>query len=149
MNTEIVIAVISSAGVILAGAAQLSIGHYYGKKDKNDARYEELKKAQDEQKEVLAEQAEKVDRMAERDELTNRLLIGFGHFWLVSLTDQISARGCITMKELATLDDMGGPYLEMGGNGYGKTGYSHCKSLPVVSEEEAAEIDKRRAFSCS
>ncbi len=76
-------------------------------------------------------------------------IIGLGHDKLVYLTSQIAQRGCITLKEKSNLDALYEPYSKLGGNGDGKTGYDYCKTLNVVSEERARELDrdiKRHAY---
>lgn len=76
-------------------------------------------------------------------------IIGLGHDKLIYLTGQIAQRGCITLKEKSNLEALYAPYARLGGNGDGKTGYEHCKTLNVVSEERARELDrdlKRHAY---
>jgi hypothetical protein len=55
----------------------------------------------------------------------------------------------ITLKEKSNLQALYIPYAALGGNGDGKTGYDHCMTLDVVSEERALELDrniKRHAY---
>ena len=76
-------------------------------------------------------------------------IIGLGHDKLVYLTGRIAQRGCITLKEKSNLEALYKPYSRLGGNGDGKTGYEHCMTLDVVSEERARELDreiKRHAY---
>jgi hypothetical protein len=76
-------------------------------------------------------------------------IIGLGHDKIVYLTGQIARRGCITLKEKSNHQALYIPYAALGGNGDGKTGYDHCMTLDVVSEEKALELDrniKRHAY---
>jgi hypothetical protein len=70
-------------------------------------------------------------------------IIGLGHDKIVYLTGQIARRGCITLKEKSNLQALYIPYAALGGNGDGKTGYDHCMTLDVVSEERALELDRK------
>ena len=70
-------------------------------------------------------------------------LMGLAHDRLVYLTDKYQRRGAITLKEKATLEAIFKPYHEgLGGNGDGQQGYEFCKSLPVVTDDKALEMDR-------
>lgn len=72
-------------------------------------------------------------------------LMGLAHDRLVTLTDEYQLRGAITLKEKATLEAIFKPYHEgLGGNGDGEQGYKYAMSLPVVTDAQAREMDKRR-----
>lgn len=71
-------------------------------------------------------------------------LMGLAHDRLVRLTDKYQIRGAITLKEKATLDAIYKPYHEgLHGNGDGQAGYEYCMTLPIVTEEQARELDKK------
>ena len=71
-------------------------------------------------------------------------LMGLAHDRLVRLTDKYQLRGAITLKEKATLDAIYKPYHEgLHGNGDGQTGYEYCMTLPVITEEQARELDRK------
>jgi hypothetical protein len=70
-------------------------------------------------------------------------LMGLGHDKIIFLTQQIARRGYITLKEKANLEALYIPYSKLGGNGDGKTGYNHCMSLSVCSDERAVELDRQ------
>jgi seryl-tRNA synthetase len=68
-------------------------------------------------------------------------LNGIAHDKIVYMTDKITERGFITLKERATLDSIYIPYKKMGGNSHAKAGYEHVIELEVVSDEKANELD--------
>ena len=68
-------------------------------------------------------------------------LIGMAHDKIVYMTDKITERGYITLKERATLDSIYQPYKAMGGNSHAKAGYEHVIELEIISDEKAKEID--------
>ena len=73
------------------------------------------------------------------DEIT-----GLAHDKLVCLTDKYQERGAITLKEKATLQAIYQPYHEgLGGNGDGQAGYEFCMKLPIVTNEQAKEMDNK------
>lgn len=69
-------------------------------------------------------------------------LIGLEHDKIIFITDRITRRKYITLKEKATLDALYIPYSKLGGNGDCKVGYNHCINLPVITDEEACKMDK-------
>lgn len=68
-------------------------------------------------------------------------LIGIAHDKIIYMTDKITERGYITLKERATLDSIYQPYRAMGGNSHAKAGYEHVIELDVISDEKAKEMD--------
>ena len=68
-------------------------------------------------------------------------LIGMAHDKIIYMTDKITERGYITLKERATLDSIYIPYKKMGGNSHAKAGYEHVIELEVISDEKANELD--------
>lgn len=71
-------------------------------------------------------------------------LMGLAHDRLVNLTDAYQLRGAITLKEKATLEAIFKPYHEgLGGNGDGAQGYKYAMNLPVVTDTQAREMDKK------
>lgn len=72
------------------------------------------------------------------------MILGIGHDKILYLTDRIMQRGCITMKEKRNLNPLYEPYKRLGGNGDCKIGYDACNALPIVSENEAFEMDCKR-----
>ena len=71
-------------------------------------------------------------------------LMGLAHEKLVTLTDHYQTRGAITLREKATLESIYRPYHEgLGGNGDGTQGYNFCMKLPVVTDMQAIDMDKK------
>lgn len=85
------------------------------------------------------------DRIKERESANttaqSRMLLGLGHDKIIYLTDKFVSRGAITLKEKRNLDFLYKPYADLGGNGDCLIGYDACQKLPVVSEDEAQEMD--------
>ena len=72
-------------------------------------------------------------------------IMGLSHDKLVYMTDKITARGAITLKEQATLTSIYEPYIKLNGNGDAKAGYKHVMGLKVVSDEEARKMDNEHS----
>ena len=73
----------------------------------------------------------------------SELLVGLAQDRLVYLTDKYIKRGCITLDELAVLEQIYEPYHgKLKGNGRGKAGIEMCRQLPIVSEEIVLMKDK-------
>lgn len=85
---------------------------------------------------------EKIEKIATNQQNACDALIGIAHDKIVYMTDKITERGYITLKEQATLDSIYGPYRTMGGNSHAKAGYEHCRDLDVISDEEAKKMDE-------
>lgn len=85
------------------------------------------------------------DRKKEKEEVNNsaesKMLLGLGHDRIVYLTDKFIRRGAITLKEKRNLQFLCEPYFALGGNGDAKIGNDACEKLPIISEEEATEMD--------
>lgn len=85
------------------------------------------------------------DRKKEKEEANNsaesKMLLGLGHDKIVHLTDKFIRRGAITLKEKRNLQFLCEPYFALGGNGDAKIGNDACEKLPIISEEEATEMD--------
>lgn len=69
-------------------------------------------------------------------------IMGLSHDKLVYMTDRITERGAITLKEQATLTSIYDPYIKLHGNGDAKAGYKHVMGLKVVSDAEAKALDE-------
>lgn len=87
------------------------------------------------------------DKKREKEEENNsaqsRMLLGLGHDRILHLTDKFVRRGAITLKEKRNLKFLCDPYFDLGGNGDCEIGYEACTKLPVVSDEEAEEMDAK------
>lgn len=106
--------------------------------EENQESINQLTKAIEQLSENDAKQTQYMKHMGEA-------LAGLAHDKLVRLSDQYQRRGAITLKEKATLEAIYKPYHEgLGGNGDGQAGYEFCLTLPVVTDEEAKEMDKEK-----
>ena len=84
---------------------------------------------------------ESITKIADKQDVIADSLIGQAHDRIIFLTDKISQRGAITLKEKATLTSMYEPYRKLGGNGLVSTSVHHVESLTVVSDDEARGMD--------
>lgn len=91
----------------------------------------------------IAEIYKQINHLNDKNDLILQFIVGMGHDRLVSLTDKISKRKAITLKEQATLKAIYVPYHKAGGNGDGEVGFNYCMELPVVTDAEADEMDKK------
>ena len=82
-----------------------------------------------------------INQIADNQKNVCDALTGLAHDKIVYMTDHITERGYITLKERATLDSIYHPYKAMGGNSHAKAGYEHVIELDVISDEKAKEMD--------
>lgn len=82
-----------------------------------------------------------IEKIAEKQDIMADSLIGQAHDRIIFLTDKISERGAITIKEKSTLASMYEPYRKLGGNGHCATAVTYVNTLKVVSDDEAKEMD--------
>lgn len=107
-------------------------------------RYEHHEKAYKELSEAILELTKHDAKQNQYIKYMGDELMGLAHDRLVSLTDAYQLRGAITLKEKATLEAIFKPYHEgLGGNGDGEQGYKYAMSLPVVTDAQAREMDKK------
>lgn len=84
---------------------------------------------------------ESLQKIAEKQDNMASGIMGLSHDKLIFMTDRITERGAITLKEQATLTSIYEPYIKLEGNGDAKAGYKHVMGLKVVSDEEAKKMD--------
>lgn len=84
---------------------------------------------------------ESLQKIAEKQDDVASGIMGLSHDKLVFMTDRITERGAITLKEQATLTSIYEPYIKLQGNGDAKAGYKHVMGLKVVSDDEARKMD--------
>ena len=84
---------------------------------------------------------ESLQKIAEKQDDVASGIMGLSHDKLVFMTDKITERGAITLKEQATLTSIYEPYVKLNGNGDAKAGFKHVMGLRVVSDEEAKKLD--------
>lgn len=98
---------------------------------------------------LIGRHDKKKEAKAMKNSGESQMLLGLGHDKLIYLTDRFVRRGAISLKEKRNLKFLYEPYARLGGNGDCKIGYEACEKLPVVSEEDARDLDnleKRREF---
>lgn len=107
-------------------------------------RYEEHKEAIEELRNIMKELAKTNIEQNKIINANSELLVGLTQDRLFHLTDKYCERGCITLDELAVLEEIYEPYHRepLNGNGRGKAGIEACRKLPKVSEEVAMVKDK-------
>ena len=92
---------------------------------------------------LIQRRDKKREKAEENDSAQSRMLLGLGHDRILHLTDKFVRRGSITLKEKRNLKFLCDPYFDLGGNGDCQIGYDACLKLPVVSDEEAEELDAK------
>lgn len=102
---------------------------------------EKLLQTFDELKEHDERVEKTINQIAENQKNVCDSLTGLAHDKIVYMTDKITERGYITLKERATLDSIYQPYKAMGGNSHAKAGYDHVIELDVISDDKAKEMD--------
>lgn len=108
----------------------------------SNERYEEYKEAMDDLRKVMAQIAETPVQQQTVINANSELLVALTQAQLVELTNKYQERGAITLTEKSILTAIYEPYHDkLGGNGYGKMGYTYAMKLPVVTDEEAHKMD--------
>ncbi len=104
-----------------------------------------------EHKENIEELRQAMIKLAENTEETKKIggymaesLLGISHDKIVYLGKAYQRRGAITLAEKNNLTLLYKPYHDgLGGNSDGEGYYNYCMNLPVVTDEEAIEMDKK------
>lgn len=86
-----------------------------------------------------------LNKIAQGQETFSSGLLGLTHFELIYITDIIKERKHITLSEKAILDSLYEPYISLGGNGQTKKNYEYVMTFPVISDEEAKQMDEEIA----
>lgn len=106
-------------------------------------RYQEHQESIKKLNEAIVQLTKNDTEMQEYMHCVGNELMGLAHDRLVHLTDKYQERGAITLKEIATLKAIYEPYHNgLNGNGDGQAGYEFAMTLPVVTDEQAREMDK-------
>ena len=114
------------------------------REDIGKQRYEEHKEAIEElRKAILALTEDAEDRRTLESYIASSLM-ALTHDKLVYLGKVYQRRGAITLAEQNNLKLLYKPYHDgLGGNSDGEGYYNFCMNLPVVTDEEAQEMDKK------
>lgn len=107
-------------------------------------RYQEHKEKIEELREaILALTKDAEDRRSLESYMASSLL-AITHDKLIYLGKTYQKRGAITLAEKNNMKMLYTPYHDgLGGNSDGEGYYTYCMHLPVVTDEEAAEMDKK------
>ena len=116
-----------------------------------EAREEKVAERYIEHKEAIQELREAMIALAKNTEETKRIgqylgqsLMALTHDKLIFLGKQYQKRGAITLAEKNNLKLLYTPYHDgLGGNSDGEGYYTYCMNLPIVTDEEALEMDKK------
>lgn len=102
----------------------------------------ERERAMNELREVMTQLAKTPAEQQKIINANSEILVALTQDRLVQLTSKYQERGAITLTEKAILTAIYEPYHDkLGGNGYGKMGYTYAMKLPVVTDEEAHKMD--------
>lgn len=72
-----------------------------------------------------------------------KAVIAMLHDKIFDKAERYLKRGGITIKELDNLRCLYTPYSGLGGNGTGEKLFKDCLDLPLITEDEADEMDKK------
>lgn len=110
---------------------------------KGAERYEEHKAAIEELREAMISLTKNTDEVAKLGKYMGQSLMALTHDKIVFLGKQYQKRGAITLAEKNNLKLLYTPYHDgLGGNSDGEGYYTYCMNLPVITDEEAIEMDK-------
>ena len=112
---------------------------------KGAERYLEHKEAIEELRKAMITLAKNTEETKKIGGYLGQALMGLTHDKLVYLGKQYQKRGGITLAEKNNLKLLYTPYHDgLGGNSDGEGYYTYCMNLPVITDEEAVELDKKR-----
>lgn len=107
-------------------------------------RYEEHRESIEELRKAMIKLSESTEETRKLGTYMGQSLLGLTHDKLVYLGKTYQKRGAITLSEKNNLTLLFTPYHDgLGGNSDGEGYYTYCMNLPVVTDEEAAEMDKK------
>lgn len=114
------------------------------REEKGLERYEENKEAIGELREALITLTDNTAEITQMGKYMGQSLMALTHDKLIFLGKQYQKRGAITLAEKNNLKLLYTPYHDgLGGNSDGEGYYTYCMNLPVVTDEEALEMDKK------
>ena len=111
---------------------------------KGAERYLEHKEAIEELREAMISMTKNTEEINRLDKHMGQSLMALTHDKLIFLGKQYQKRGAITLAEKNNLKLLYTPYHDgLGGNSDGEGYYTYCMNLPVITDEEAIEMDKQ------
>lgn len=114
------------------------------REEKSLERYEEHNAAIGELREALITLTDNTSEITQMGKYMGQSLMALTHDKLIHLGKQYQKRGAITLAEKNNLKLLYTPYHDgLGGNSDGEGYYTYCMNLPVVTDEEALEMDKK------
>ena len=114
------------------------------RENKGRERYEEHQESIQELREAVIKLSEDAEERKQLERCMAASLLALSHDKLVYLGKGYQRRGAITLAELNNLKLIYNPYHDgLGGNSDGEGYFEYCKHLPIVTEEEAIEMDNK------
>lgn len=114
------------------------------REDTGHQRYEEHKEAIGELRQAILSVTKNTEEITNLGKYMGQSLMALTHDKLVFLGKQYQKRGAITLAEQNNLRLLYEPYHNgLGGNSDGEGYYTYCMNLPIVTDEEAIEMDKK------
>lgn len=107
-------------------------------------RYQEHKEKIEELREAILSLTKDAEDRRSLESYMASSLLAITHDKLIYLGKTYQKRGAITLAEKNNMKMLYTPYHDgLGGNSDGEGYYTYCMHLPVVTDEEAAEMDKK------
>ena len=107
-------------------------------------RYEEHKEAIEELRQAILSVTKNTEEITSLGRYMGQSLMALTHDKLVFLGKQYQKRGAITLAEKNNLKLLYEPYHNgLGGNSDGEGYYTYCMNLPIITDEEAIEMDRK------
>lgn len=111
---------------------------------KGAERYREHQESIEELRKAMITMAENTEETRKIGGYLGESLMALTHDKLIYLGKCYQRRGAITLAEKNNLKLLYTPYHDgLGGNSDGEGYYTYCMNLPVVTDEEAMEMDKK------
>lgn len=111
---------------------------------KGAERYQEHRESIEELRKAMIKLAENTEETKKLGGYMTETLLGISHDKIVYLGKVYQRRGAITLAEKNNLTLLYKPYHDgLGGNSDGEGYYNYCMNLPIVTDEEAIEMDKK------
>lgn len=106
--------------------------------------FEMLIKAIDKLESNDKKQLEIIEQLQKNENLSGQSLMALSHDKIIHLGKCYQKRGAITLTEQNNLKFLYEPYRNLGGNSDGEGYYNFCMHLPIITEEEAIELDSNK-----
>ena len=115
------------------------------REQKGVERYQEHRESIEELRNAVLKLTEDSAARAKYEKSMGESLMALTHDKLVYLGSVYQKRGAITLREKNNLKLLYAPYHDgLGGNSDGEGYFNFCMNLPVITEEEAMEMDSKK-----